>query len=251
VRLHEKVAIVTGSAGGLGLATVRAFAREGATVVVTDVLDDEGTAAVARIEEEGGRACYERLDVTDAAAWQDVVDRVVARYGGLDILVNNAGISGTGDADPMSEAFFDRLIDINTRGAFLGIRSAAPAMIRAGRGSIVNLSSVMGHYSSPGQHLGYTASKGAITSMTRAAAVSLGASGIRVNSVAPGLLPPMRSAKLSASPEWMDGHLRRIPLGRAGESSEVAAAVLFLASDEASYITGVEITVDGGLTAVI
>jgi len=251
VRLQDKIAIVTGAASGMGRATAFAFAREGAAVTVTDVLEAEGEATAEEIRKAGGLARFVRHDITDAEAWSAVVADVVSEHGRLDVLVNNAGISGTGDSDVTSLAFFDKLIDINTRGAFLGIRSAAPHMARSGGGSIVNLSSVQSTHASPGQHLGYPTSKGAVSGLTRSAAVTLGVDGIRVNAVGPGLLPPMRSSGLSGSSEWRDKFVSRIPLGRTGEVEEVASAVLFLASDEAAYITGVEIMVDGGLSSAI
>ncbi|MGI5130033.1 SDR family NAD(P)-dependent oxidoreductase [Pseudonocardia sp. CA-107938] len=250
MRLQDKVAIVTGAAGGMGRSTAETFAREGAAVVVADILDDVGSAAAAELRDAGGRAEYRHLDVTDEAAWAAVTAGVVERYGRLDVLVNNAGISGTFDPDLGSTAFYDQLMLVNARSVFLGIKYGAAAMARAGGGAIVNMSSISASIGQPGIHLGYGASKAAITAMTRTAAVHHAAAGIRVNAVAPGMLPPMRTSRGSADPSWRAAQIDGVPMKREGKVEEVAEAVLFLASPEASYITGVEILVDGGLTAV-
>ncbi|WP_027929516.1 SDR family NAD(P)-dependent oxidoreductase [Amycolatopsis thermoflava] len=250
MRLRDKTALITGASSGMGRATATTFAREGATVVVADINDDDGAAVVKEIEADGGRARYLHLDVTDEDSWTTGIDEIVAEFGRLDVLVNNAGISGTFDPDLTSTAFFDQLMLVNAKGVFLGIKHGAAAMARSGGGSIVNLSSISASIGQLGVHLGYGASKAAVKSMTRTAAVHYADDGIRANAVAPGMLPPMRTSRGSADPVWRARQLDGVPMKRAGEVREVADVVLFLASDEASYVTGVEVLVDGGLTAV-
>ncbi|WP_116110609.1 SDR family NAD(P)-dependent oxidoreductase [Amycolatopsis ruanii] len=250
MRLRDKTALVTGASSGMGRATATTFAREGAAVVVADINDDDGTTVVKEIQAGGGRARYLHLDVTDEGSWTTAIDEVLAELGRLDVLVNNAGISGTFDPDLTSTAFFDQLMLVNAKGVFLGIKHGAAAMARTGGGSIVNLSSISASIGQLGVHLGYGASKAAVKSMTRTASVHYADDGIRVNAVAPGMLPPMRTSRSSADPVWRARQLDGVPMKRAGEVREVADVVLFLASDEASYVTGVEILVDGGLTAV-
>ncbi|UQS25383.1 glucose 1-dehydrogenase [Amycolatopsis thermalba] len=250
MRLRDKTALITGASSGMGRATATTFAREGAAVVVADINDDDGTTVVKEIQAGGGRARYLHLDVTDEGSWTTAIDEVLAELGRLDVLVNNAGISGTFDPDLTSTAFFDQLMLVNAKGVFLGIKHGAAAMARTGGGSIVNLSSISASIGQLGVHLGYGASKAAVKSMTRTASVHYADDGIRVNAVAPGMLPPMRTSRSSADPVWRARQLDGVPMKRAGEVREVADVVLFLASDEASYVTGVEILVDGGLTAV-
>ncbi len=251
MRMKDKVALVTGAAGGMGAATARLFAREGArAVVVADILDREGAATVADINKAGGHASFARLDVTDEAQWKAVVDGIVATHGRLDVLVNNAGISGSAESDLYDTAAWNRLMGINATGVFLGMKYATAAMKKAGGGSIVNLSSISGIVGQGYIHVGYNASKGAVRLMTKAGAAQHGKQGIRVNSVHPGLMPPMRTSGRTADPETRAKTLKGVPMGRAGEVDEVAYAILFLASDESSYVTGAELVVDGGWTAV-
>jgi NAD(P)-dependent dehydrogenase (short-subunit alcohol dehydrogenase family) len=250
MRLKDKAALITGAANGMGAATARLFAREGARVVVADVLDKPGAEVVAGIARDGGKAIYAHLDVTDEAAWRATVDRSLAEYGRLDVLVNNAGISGSAVEDLYDTAAWDRLMAVNARGVFLGTKYAVAAMKKTGGGAIVNLSSVSGIVGQPGIHVGYNASKGAVRLLTKSIAVQHGRDGIRVNSVHPGLMPPMITSGRTADPVERAKVLRGVPLGRAGEVDEVAHAILFLASAEASYITGAELVVDGGWTAM-
>jgi NAD(P)-dependent dehydrogenase (short-subunit alcohol dehydrogenase family) len=249
VRLESKVALITGGAHGMGESTARIFAREGAKVAIADVLEREGGQVAASIVAAGGDALFLRLDVSEEQQWVDAVRATVARYGRLDILVNNAGISG-GVPDRMSTEYFDRLMAVNSRGTFLGIKHAIPEMQKGGGGSIVNLSSISGFVGQEFVHMGYNAAKGAIRLLTKSAAVQYGKDGIRVNSVHPGLMPPMRTSVTSADPALREKVLAGIPLQRAGRADEAACAVLFLASDEASYITGTELVVDGGFLAM-
>lgn len=245
MRVKDKVTIITGAAQGMGAAHAKLFAKEGAKVIVADLLEDGGRAVVAEIEAAGGTAAFEKLDVTSEADWARVVAATVARYGPIDILVNNAGLTGSGVEDVTGMELFERLIAVNLRGSFLGIRAVVPEMEGRG-GAIVNISSISGNIGNKGIHLGYNASKGGSRTLTKAAAANYGPKGIRVNSVHPGVMPPMIGSKQAGV---ADSLLARLPLGRIGEPIEVSYAVLFLASDEASYITGAELWVDGGLLA--
>lgn len=250
--MKDKVALVTGAASGMGAATARLFAREGArAVVVADVLDTDGEAVVREIRRAGGTATYMHLDVTKEDEWLAAVDQTVAAHGGLNVLVNNAGISGSAAEDLYDTALWHRLMDINSTGVFLGMKYGIAAIRKSGGpGSVINLSSISGIVGQSYIHVGYNASKGAVRLMTKAAAAQHGKEGIRVNSVHPGLMPPMRTSGRTADPVERAKTLKGVPLGRAGEVDEVANAILFLASDESSYVTGAELVVDGGWTAV-
>ena len=250
-RLQDKIALVVGAGSvgpgwGNGKATAVLFAREGAKVAVADIDDPHGAALAESI---GG--AYLHLDVTDEAGWKAAIDRTVANHGGLDVLVNNAGISGSAEQDLYDTAAWNRLMGINATGVFLGMKHGIAAMKKGGRkGSVINLSSVSGIVGQGYIHVGYNASKGAVRLITKAAAAQHGRDGIRINSVHPGLMPPMRTSGRTADPETRAKTLKGVPLGRAGEVDEVAYAILFLASDESSYVTGAELVVDGGWTAV-
>ena len=189
------------------------------------------------------------LDVSKEDQWERAVAQVVAQFGKLDILVNNAGISGSGEKDFGSTEAWDRLMDINAKGVFLGMKHAIPEMVKAGGGAIVNISSISGIVGQTYVHPGYNASKGAVRLVTKAAAVQHALSGIRVNSVHPGMMPPMLTSGARGDDGSEETRMAVIPMGREGQPIEVANAVLFLASDEASYITGAELMVDGGFTA--
>jgi NAD(P)-dependent dehydrogenase (short-subunit alcohol dehydrogenase family) len=249
MRLENKVALITGAASGMGASMARIFAGEGAKVVVADVLEAEGGAVVADITRANGAALFQRLDVSSEADWKTAIEATRAAYGRLDILVNDAGLSGSAVEDLFETAAWDRLMAVNARGVFLGMKFAIPMMKEQGGGSIVNISSISGITGQREVHVGYNASKGAVRTLTKAAAVQHGADNIRVNSVHPGLMPPMRSSGRTANPEIRARLLQQVPMGRAGRVEEVANAVLFLASDESSYITGAELYVDGGFLA--
>jgi NAD(P)-dependent dehydrogenase (short-subunit alcohol dehydrogenase family) len=249
MRLSDKVAIVSGAASGMGAATARLFAQEGAKVIVADLLEAEGRAVADSIKSNRGEARFQRLDVASEAEWEAAVAATLAAYGKIDILVNNAGVSGS-DPDRLSLATWDRQMSINAKGVFLGMRAVVPVMQKAKSGAIVNISSISGVTGQTFVHMGYNAAKGAVRTMTKAAAVQFARDGIRVNSVHPGLMPPMRTSMMSANPEVRAGMLKAIPMKREGRIEEVANANLFLASDEASYITGVELPVDGGYLAM-
>jgi 3(or 17)beta-hydroxysteroid dehydrogenase len=249
MRVADKCALVTGAASGMGAATARLLAREGAKVAVADMLETEGRAVVAEITAAGGTAMFLKLDVTEEPQWEAAVGAVVDAWGKLDVLVNNAGISGSATNDLYDTGLWDRIMAVNARGCFLGVKYAVAAMRRNGGGSIVNLSSISGVVGQERIHCGYNASKAAVRLLTKSVAVQEGAAGIRVNSIHPGLMPPMRTSGATADPVFRAKMLGHVPLGRAGEVDEVAYAILFLASDESSYMTGSEMHVDGGYLA--
>jgi NAD(P)-dependent dehydrogenase (short-subunit alcohol dehydrogenase family) len=247
MRLAGKVAIISGAASGMGAATARIFAREGAKVVIGDLLEHEGNQVADSI---GPAALFQRLDVTDEANWADVVETTVRHFGKLTILVNNAGVSGSAEQDLYSTDAWHRIMGINATGTFLGLKYGVKAIAESGGGSIVNLSSIAGIIGSEGIHMAYNASKAAVRLMTKSVAVQHAKDGIRCNSVHPGIMPPMRTSGRTAEPEVRARRMNVIPMRRPGEVDEVARAILFLASDESSYITGSEIHVDGGAIAI-
>ena len=249
MRLEGKVAIISGGARGMGATEARMFAKEGAKVVFGDVRDDLGKQVEAEISESSGEAIYVSLDVTDALSWQNAVDMAVSRFGKLDILVNNAGIVYNQSGDDATVEEWDRLMDVNAKGVFLGIKAVIPEMRKAGGGSIVNISSISGMIGQHGIHPGYNASKGAVRLLTKATAIQYANEGIRVNSVHPGpIATPMTEAS-RADPERYQNSISRTPMGRYGQPEDIAYGVLFLASDESSYMTGSELVIDGGYTA--
>jgi 3alpha(or 20beta)-hydroxysteroid dehydrogenase len=245
-RLEGKGAIVTGGARGQGAAAGRRFVAEGARVLLGDIRDDEGKALA---DELGEAATYRRLDVGDEDAWQDAVAEVERRYGRLDVLVNNAGVLFFAPVADTALADYERLVRINQIGTFLGMKTAVPAMRRAGGGSIVNISSVEGLGGMP-LLTAYAATKFAIRGMTKVVAMELGPEGIRVNSVHPGAIDTTMVSTALGGIEVDTGLVgQRVALGRVGQADEVANVVTFLASDESSYCTGGEFVVDGGATA--
>lgn len=243
--LAGRVALVTGGARGMGAADVRKLRQEGASVLVTDVLDDEGRALS---DELGDGVHYVHLDVTDEAQWADAVRTAVERFGALHILVNNAGIGALAPLATMPQADYRKVVDVNQVGVFLGMQTVIQAMIDAGGGSIINVSSVEGLHGSPGM-VAYVASKFAVTGMTKVAALELGPHNIRVNSVHPGgIRTPMLDIPELAGVDLEAKIAGQTAVGRIGQSAEVAELVAFLASDASSYCTGAEFVVDGGLT---
>jgi 3(or 17)beta-hydroxysteroid dehydrogenase len=250
MRLADKVAIVTGGAHGMGKSTCEIFAREGAKVVIADVDQKAGEELAQQLVSQNMTAMFSQLDVTSEADWAATVKAAVDAYGKVDCLVNNAGISGSAADDLDDTEMWNRLMAINSTGPFLGIKYCAPEMQKLGAGAIVNISSISGIIGQGFIHPGYNASKGAVRLLTKQAASRFGPDNIRVNSVHPGLMPPMRTSGKTADPVVRNKMLKRVPLGRNGEVWEVANATLFLCSDEASYITGAELHVDGGHCAV-
>ena len=245
MRLKDKVAIVTGGAAGMGASTARVFAREGAKVFIADLNDKDGEALAKEI---GGAAKFVHLDVTSDEQWTALAEAAVKAHGRVDVLINNAGVSGS-DPDLLSMATWDQQMSVNAKGVFLGLRTIIPVMQKTKAGSIVNISSISGIAGQAFVHMGYNAAKGAVRMMTKATAVQFAKDGIRCNSVHPGLMPAMQTSRMSADPEVRARMLRAVPLRREGRVEEVANANLFLASDEASYITGTELVVDGGFLA--
>jgi NAD(P)-dependent dehydrogenase (short-subunit alcohol dehydrogenase family) len=246
MRLKDKVAIVTGAGHGMGEAEARLFAKEEAKVVVADILADHAERVAGEIRAAGGEAIAAKIDVTSEPEWQALIAKTISTYGRLDILVNNAGISGSSVGDPDGIEGWNRVIAVNQTSVFLGTKLAAEQMAKTGGGSIVNISSIMGFVGGASGHPAYCASKGAVRIYTKAAAVRYGPQGVRVNSVHPGYLPPMLNATNAG--ERAD-KIALTPLRRLGEPIEVAYGVLFLASDEASFITGTELVIDGGFIA--
>lgn len=247
-RVQEKVAIITGGARGQGEATARLFAREGAKVVITDLLVEEGEA-VAR--DLGDSARFVRHDVTSEEDWKRVVAAAVDRFGRLDILINNAGIMQRTPVVDCSLDEFRGVLDVNLVGPFLGMKTCAPVMERTGGGAIVNISSIQGIVGRAGTP-GYTASKFGLRGLTKTAALELGTLGVRVNSVHPGGVdtPLIQDAVpgVELTPEMLDASHAHLPVPRCGRPEDIAPTSLFLASDEAAYITGAELVIDGGLT---
>ena len=253
-RLAGKAALISGGARGLGAAAARLFAAEGAQVAIGDVLEADGTALAAELNREladqpDGPALFMPLDVTDPAQWQAAVAATVARFGRLDILVNNAGVRGAGRVEDLTAAEWERVMAINAKGVFLGTQAALPALRQAGGGAIVNISSQLGLVGVDNSGPHYQASKGAVRIFTKATAIQYAGEGIRANSVHPGpIATPMTEAG-RADPERYRTTVSRIPLGRYGQPADVAYGVLFLASDESSFMTGSELVIDGGWTA--
>ena len=249
MRLKGKVGIVTGGARGMGEAEAKLFAKEGAQVIVADLLRAEGQAVVDYINHAGGEAVFSYLDVTDEKNWDSVISSAVSRFGKVDILVNNAGMDGAHEPHLLETDAWDAVMDVNAKGVFLGMKYAILAMRKNGSGSIINISSISGFVGMEQTHMGYNASKGAVRIMSKSAAVQCAREGIRVNSVHPGIMPPMSG---TVRPPERHEYLvtEKIPMGRVGRVEEVALGVLFLASDDASYITGTELVIDGGYLAI-
>ena len=247
MRLQGKVALISGAARGMGAVEARMFAAEGAAVVVADVLDEAGQETAAQIERDGGQALYAHLDVTDEAAWQDAVAAATERFGKLNVLVNNAGIVRTEQVLETTERIWDDVMSVNAKGVFFGTKAVIPAMRDAGGGSIVNISSSAGLTGST-QNAAYHASKGAVRIFTKAAAIQYAPYNIRVNSVHPGMV---NTDMLAASRvgDVLEQRLAVTPMGRIGRPEEIAYGVLYLASDESSFVTGSEVVIDGGRTA--
>lgn len=242
-RLEGKVAIITGGAQGMGETHARRFVKEGAKVVLTDILEEKGQALA---DELGENALFIKQDVTSAAEWETVVAKAEEAFGPVNVLVNNAGISMAKSILQITEEEYRRIIDINQTSVFLGMKTTIPSMQKAGGGSIVNVSSINGLV---GGAIGYTDSKFAVRGMTKAAAVECAHYGIRVNSVHPGVIATPMIAQ-DDQKALIEEFAKQIPLKRIAESEEITNLVLFLASDESSYSTGSEFVADGGITAI-
>jgi 3alpha(or 20beta)-hydroxysteroid dehydrogenase len=245
-RISGKVALITGAAQGMGAAHTRVLAREGAAVAIADIAADAGERLAAELRANGADASYHRHDVTDPDSWRELVTTVERTHGLIDVLVNNAGIQVRSVGVEADDEEWAKVIAVNQRGPFLGMRAVIPSMKRNGGGSIVNVASVAALVGLPGS-IPYQASKAAVLGLTRGAAVSYGPDNIRVNAICPGLV--VTAMTDSASPATVEAMKAQIPLRRDGRPEEVSAAVLFLASDESSYITGVALPIDGGFVA--
>ena len=248
MRLEGKVALISGGARGIGAATARLMAGEGASVVIADVLEKEGMETEAKISEAGGEVLFVRLDVTSEADWNAAVTATVTKYGKLDILVNNAGISSRTGVEETTVESWDQVMDINAKGVFLGTKAAIPEMRKAGGGSIINISSIYGIVGSGGS-ASYHASKGAVRIFTKAAAVQYAREGIRVNSVHPGFVDSPMTEAHHGVPEIRQARTGQTPLGRLGIPEDIAPGILYLASDQSSFVTGSELVIDGGMIA--
>ena len=249
LRLENKVALITGAASGIGLVAAQYFAREGAKVVIADVID--GDAAVMSIVDADGEAAFVRADVTSEDSMNAAVAFAVETFGSLDVMFNNAGVMLGDDDNPVTTPLetYERTMDINVKGVLLGCRAAIPVMQKQGKGSIINVASFVAHMGAATPQIAYTASKGAVLAMTREIAVTYARQGIRANSLCPGPIMTPLLAKFLSDDAKKQRRLVHIPMGRFGEPHEIAQGALFLASDESSWMTGQSLIIDGGITA--
>ena len=249
MRLENKVAFVSGVARGMGAAEAKLFAQEGAKVVIGDVLDEDGRKTEAEINELGGECLFVHLDVSSEESWTSAIADTVKRFGKLDILVNNAGVVSRVKVEDITVAEWDRVMDINAKGVFLGTKAAIPEMRKAGGGSIVNISSISGIAGQSYVSAVYNASKGAVRIFTKSTAIQYASEGIRANSIHPGPIDTPMTADRLGDPVAEAESIARIPIGRTGKPDDVAYGVLYLASDESSFVTGSELVIDGGYLA--
>jgi NAD(P)-dependent dehydrogenase (short-subunit alcohol dehydrogenase family) len=247
-RLIGRVAIITGAASGIGAATAHRLANEGATVVLTDINDDAGAEAAAHLAEQGATAVFLHHDVANAEEWQRVIDTVVQQFGQLDILVNNAGMGDIVDIDSATLEDWDRTISIDQTSIFLGMKLAAPHLKASGHGSVINISSIFGISGGFGTSPAYHAAKGAVRTLTKNVALLWAQQGVRVNSIHPGFIDTPILDQVRGTP-FEQVMLDMTPMGRLGRPEEIAAAVAYLASDDAAFVTGSELVVDGGYLA--
>jgi NAD(P)-dependent dehydrogenase (short-subunit alcohol dehydrogenase family) len=250
-RLDGKIALITGGASGMGRVAAGLFAKEGASVVLTDVADEAGEDVARGIEAAGGQAAYIHADVASEDDARAMVEAAVERFGGLHVLYNNAGVMlpDDGSIDSTDASVWDRTLDINVKGVAFGCKYGIPAMIASGGGSIVNVASFVAWMGAATSQTAYTASKGAVLSMTREIAVEYARKGIRCNALCPGPIDTPLLAELLSDPARRQRRFVHIPIGRLGQAQELAKAALFLASDDSSYMTGASLIVDGGITA--
>ena len=251
MRLKDKVAVITGGSSGIGRATCILFAQEGAKVVIVDINDEGGQETLDTIQANSGEAIYVHANQAKAADCQKMIAQAEATFGKVNVLFNNAGISHAADDDALntSEEVWDLTFDVNVKGVFLCCKYGITALRRAGGGSIINTASFVAHLGAATPQLAYTASKGAVLSMTRELATIHARENIRVNALCPGPLRTELLMKYLDTPEKKQRRLVHIPMGRFGEATEIAQAALYLASDESSFVTGSSFMVDGGITA--
>lgn len=247
-RLDGRVALVTGAASGIGRAAAERLAAEGAVVVITDVQDEAGEQAAAAIRGSGAGAGYVRLDVTSEANWREAVERVLEAHGRLDILVNNAGMGDLASIEETTLEEYERTIAVDQTGVFLGMKACADALKASGRGSVINISSIFGSSGGFGTSPAYHAAKGAVRTLTKNIALHWATQGVRVNSVHPGFIRTPILDQAEGTEVW-DAMTASTPMGRLGEPAEIAAVIAFLASDDASFMTGSEVYADGGFLA--
>ena len=248
MRLDNKVAFISGGARGIGAAQAKLFAKEGAKVVIADLLEEEGRKTEAEINETGGECLFVRLDVTSESEWQQTIAATVARFGKLDILVNNAGIYLVNRVEETTSEEWDKVMAVNGKGVFLGTKVAIPELRKAGGGSIINLSSVAGLVGN-NESSSYNASKGAVRLLTKSTAIQYAKEGIRANSIHPGTIETMMTAPYLENEAHRQDRLTNTPIGRLGTAKDIAYGALYLASDESSFVTGSELVIDGGRTA--
>ena len=248
MRLENKVVLISGGAKGMGAVEAKLFAKEGAKIVIGDLLEAEGKRVEAEINETGGECIFVPLDVTDEAQWEQAVAAAVARFGKLDVLVNNAGIYRSHTVEETTSDEWDQVMDINAKGVFLGAKHSIPAMRKAGGGSIINISSVAGLVGNAFSSA-YNASKGAVRLFTKSTAIQYASEGIRSNSIHPGVIETDMTVEAIANPRFKKERLDPTPLARLGQPEDVAYGALYLASDESSFVTGAELVIDGGWTA--
>ncbi|PKB73682.1 MAG: cyclopentanol dehydrogenase [SAR202 cluster bacterium Io17-Chloro-G7] len=248
MRLEGKVALITGAARGQGAAEARMFAREGAKVVIADILDGDGEKLAAEIGESGGDALFVHLDVTSEDQWRSAIGETVSRFGKLDVLVNNAAVWRRGLVEETTVEHWDSIFEVNAKGVFLGTKLAITEMRNAGGGSIINISSVAGLVGSLTSSA-YSASKGAVRLFTKSTAIQYASEGIRANSIHPGAIDTAMGEQVWPNPETREEVVNRTPVGRMGVPEDIAFGALFLASDESSFVTGSELVIDGGMFA--
>ena len=248
MRLNNKAVLISGGARGMGSVEAKLFSSEGASVIIGDILEDEGRKIEAEINESGGVCIFVRLDVTSEEDWESAVNLAVERFGKLDILINNAGIFPMESIEDTTVGSWDRVMDVNAKCVFLGTKAAIPAMRASGGGSIINLSSIAGLVGSA-YSASYNATKGAVRLLTKSTAIQYAKDGIRANSIHPGLVDTLMASELLSDPDLQVKRLASTPMGRTGTAEEIAYGALFLASDESSFMTGSELVIDGGFTA--